>query len=119
MDDDLIFDILNDHHPGDQKGHRKEVLWDLVVVYDDGQITENIDKESHRIAGTFFCSGERASFITGKGRTMDFVHSVKHTRRGVVIKGHEARDEANDTGVSGSRMLGVTWYLVPRQLRPI
>ena len=51
--------------------------------------------------------------------SLDFVDTMEHMRRGVIVKGQTSlRPESKDAplGISKSGPLQVTWYLVPRRL---
>ena len=119
MDDDAAFDILNDYEPGFSLKQRKEVLWDLVIVYPDDLVDEIFDIDG-RVPGTFDISASQARFrMGGSIISLDFVDTVEHMRRGVIVKGQTSlRPESKDAplGISESDPLQVTWYLVPRRL---
>ena len=119
MDDDAAFDILNDYEPGFSLKQRKEVLWDLVIVYPDDLVDEIFDIDG-RVPGTFDISASQARFrMGGSIISLDFVDTVEHMRRGVIVKGQTSlRQESKDAplGISESGPLQVTWYLVPRRL---
>jgi hypothetical protein len=119
MDDDAAFDILNDYEPGFSLKQRKEVLWDLVIVYPDDLVDEILDIDG-RVPGTFDISASQARFrMGGSIISLDFVDTVEHMRRGVIVKGQTSlRPESKDAplGISESDPLQVTWYLVPRRL---
>jgi hypothetical protein len=122
MDDEAAFDILNDYEPGFALQPRKEVLWDLVIVYPDDLVDEILDIDG-RVLGTFDVSASQARFRMGGSMiSLDFVDSVEHMRRGVIVKGQTSlRQENKDAplGISESGPLQVTWYLVPRRLKEI
>jgi len=119
MDDDAAFDILNEYEPGFSLKQRKEVLWDLVIVHPDDLVDEILDIDG-RVPGTFDISASQARFrMGGSIISLDFVDTVEHMRRGVIVKGQTSlRQESKDAplGISESGPWQVTWYLVPRRL---
>lgn len=122
MDDEIAFDILNDYEPGVPENPRREVLWDLAIDYDDGPFVQNLGEDG-RVPGWFVVSGSQARFRTGDASiSLEFVDSVEHMRRGVIVRGQTSVVEENKDapyGVMESGLWWVTWYLVPRRPREI